>query len=343
MSMTKVVASDTSTQEVKLSPSDEVLFHSAIVNSSPNSIVGLNPAGIILSWNLAAERLFGYTSQEAIGRNIRFFVPPELWPQEEMAQAKANQGERVVELESARIHKDGRRVEISITIAPVRNGEGAIVGLVRISRDITERKRIEERLRLLVEALEATASGVVIANLQGNIMWVNSAFEKLTGYTYAEAVLANVRLLKSGKHGPAFYKTMWDTVMAGEVWKGELTNRRKDGTLYPEEMDITPIQDASGKITHFIAIKHDITERVTAAAEREKLITALQNALSEVKTLSGLLPICSSCKKIRDDKGYWSRLEEYLSKHSNTQITHGICPDCAQKMLDELSLIDPHP
>jgi PAS domain S-box-containing protein len=166
---------------------------------------------------------------------------------------------------------------------------------------------------------------------------VNPAFEKLTGYRIDEVKGQNPKMLKSGMHDDAFYKEMWGTLNNGEVWKGELINKRKDDSLYHEEMSITPMFDVTGKATHFVAIKQDISERVKASAEREKLISDLQEALAKVNTLSGLLPICASCKKIRDDSGYWSQVEVYVQHHSNASFTHGICPECAKKFLNELN------
>jgi len=120
---------------------------------------------------------------------------------------------------------------------------------------------MKSRPQLLIGALEAAANAIVITNNEGVIQWVNPAFTTLTGYRADEAVGRNPRTLKSGKHDQAFYKNLWDTVLAGRVWHGEVINRRKDGTLYTEEMTITPLKDNLGKITNFVAVKQDITER----------------------------------------------------------------------------------
>lgn len=98
-----------------------------------------------------------------------------------------------------------------------------------------------------------------------------------------------------------------------------------------------PIIDGNGNVTGLTLFLTDITERRLAALERERLITELQQALADVKTLSGMLPICSNCKKIRDDKGYWNQIESYISKHSDTVFSHSICPECAQKLYPDLS------
>ncbi len=118
-----------------------------------------------------------------------------------------------------------------------------------------------ERLRLLGSALEATAHAVVITNRNGVVEWVNPAFTHLTGYTAEEARGRKPgELLRSGEQDEAFYRTMWETILAGRVWRGRLTNRRKDGTLYLEEQTITPLRDEFGTLTHFIGVKQDLTE-----------------------------------------------------------------------------------
>lgn len=127
--------------------------------------------------------------------------------------------------------------------------------------DITERKLSEEALHLQTAALESAANAIVITNSDGNIEWANSAFTSLTGYRPGEALGRNPRFLKSGMQDPEFYRNLWSTVRAGHVWHGELENRRKDGSLYTEEMTITPVLSKSGEISHFIAIKQDVTHR----------------------------------------------------------------------------------
>lgn len=110
-------------------------------------------------------------------------------------------------------------------------------------------------------ALESAANAIVITNPQGVIEWVNPAFERLTGYTSTEAVGHTPGLLKSGRQDQAFFKQMWETITSGKVWHGELVNKRKDGTLYYEEMTITPVKDSAGKLSRFIAVKQDVNER----------------------------------------------------------------------------------
>ena len=134
--------------------------------------------------------------------------------------------------------------------------------------DVSEQKRLEEKLRLQNVALNAVANSIVVTDPKGKIEWVNPSFEKLSGYPASQAVGVRIgKLLKSGKQSESFYKDMWDTVLSGKKWNGQLINRRKDGTFYNENMTITPIQNDDGKICNFIAVKEDLTEQKSLEEE----------------------------------------------------------------------------
>ena len=141
---------------------------------------------------------------------------------------------------------------------------GHILRFIGTVLDITEQKRAAEVLHLQSNALQAAANGVVITDQNASILWVNDAFTALTGYRAAEVIGQNPRLLKSGQQDDEFYQEMWATICAGHVWRGEVVNRRKDGSLYSEEMNITPVLGSGGDITHYIAIKQDVTARKQA-------------------------------------------------------------------------------
>lgn len=120
---------------------------------------------------------------------------------------------------------------------------------------------------------------------------------------------------------------------------GELNARRRDGTLFPVEVSSVVFHDENGRSRTCVIIR-DITERKTAEVEQKRLIDELQDALAKVKNLSGLLPICASCKKIRDDQGQWQHLEVYIRNHTEADFSHGICPDCRRKLYPEHSPTD---
>ena len=168
--------------------------------------------------------------------------------------------------------------------------------IATIVRDITESKKTEEHLQLQGRALEAAANAMVITDSKGVIEWVNPAFTAYTGYSAAEAIGKNARLLKSGKNDAKFYQNLWQTVIAGKVWHGELINRRKDGTLYDEDMTITPMRDINGEIAHFIAIKQDITKRKEAEEQLLLKTTFLEAQVNS--SLDGILIIDREGKKL---------------------------------------------
>jgi PAS domain S-box-containing protein len=143
----------------------------------------------------------------------------------------------------------------------VLDDRGQVTRMVGVIQDITESKRAEHQLNLQFSALSAAANAIVITDRHGKIEWINPSFTKLTGYTAEEALGNNSRLLSSGQHPRAFYANLWTTVLAGKVWHGELINKRKGGQLYTEETTITPVADVDGQITHFVAIKLDVTEK----------------------------------------------------------------------------------
>lgn len=138
------------------------------------------------------------------------------------------------------------------------NGESCIL---TITRDITERKIAENELRMRSAALEAAANAIVITDNKGIIIWANASFQRLTSYKPEEVIGKNPNFLKSGVQEDEYYSTLWQTISAGNIWHGEIINKRKDLSLYTEEMTITPLKDNDGKISHYIAIKQDVTER----------------------------------------------------------------------------------
>lgn len=145
-------------------------------------------------------------------------------------------------------------------------------GVVVLQLDVSDRRQAEERNRLLHAALNAAANAIVITSPDAVIEWANPAFAKLTGYSPEEAVGRKPKeLISSGRQDPAFYSTLWETILRGEVWRGELVNKRKDGQLYHEALTITPVPDRSGQLAHFVAIKEDVTQRKLQEHELQRL------------------------------------------------------------------------
>jgi len=163
-----------------------------------------------------------------------------------------------------------------------------------IVRDDTERVEALESIRLNSAAIEAAANAVVITNSEGEIEFVNRAFSELTGYSQEESIGQNPRILKSGEHDDAFFADLWQTILAGETWRGEIVNKRRDGTLYMEETTITPVLDRQGEVTNFIAIKQDITEREELDRMKGEFISTVSHELrTPLTSISGALQLLS--------------------------------------------------
>jgi PAS domain S-box-containing protein len=164
-------------------------------------------------------------------------------------------------LEYRMVAADSRVVWLHDTTHVVLSAEGRPVHLRGLAIDSTKEKSAEAERTLLITAIEQSAEGIFITDAKGTIEYVNPAFCRVSGYSRAEALGKNPRILKSGKQNEAFYKRLWTTVLGGEIWQDEITNRRRDGSFYNEHMTITPVRDQHGEITHFIAIKAEVTER----------------------------------------------------------------------------------
>ena len=253
----------------------------AIVASSDDAIIGKTLEGIVTSWNLGAEKLYGYSASEAIGRSILFLAPPELPYEITEILSHIKSGEVVEHLETQQVRKDGNLLDVSITVSPVLDANGVVIGASNISRDITDRKLAEQELRKLGRIVEQSPSIIMITNKNGDIEYVNPKFTEVTGYTFEESINRNSRFLKSGYTTAQEYKKLWDTITAGGEWQGEFHNRKKDGGLYWEAARILPLWNDQNEITHYLAVKENITERRQAEDRVRQLNADLEERVEE--------------------------------------------------------------
>jgi PAS domain S-box-containing protein len=252
-----------------------------IVVHSEDKIVFANPAG---------QKLLGAESfDQLIGKPISEIIHPDVFEEVQDRIQRMMAGEKnLYPAEDIHLRLDGTSINVEVMASPLTfEGKPAAQAIIT---DITERKQAEGRLRLQSAALDAAANAILITDRAGLIQWVNPAFCELSGYTAAEAIGRNLRdLVKSGQHDQVFYKNLWDTILAGQVWRGEIINRRKDGSLYPEEETITPVRNPQGEISHFIAIKQDVTARKALEAENQDLVEQFYQAqkMDSVGQLAG--------------------------------------------------------
>lgn len=292
-------------------------FLASLVECSQDAIIGTTVEGNVLSWNRGAAQLYGYAASEMIGKHVSVLVPPDRGGEFHHALEDVGGG-HTRSFETLRVRKDGVCIDVALTLSPVRDGAGRISGIAALAHDITARKRREQETYLRTAALESTANGIVIADCRGRITWVNRAFTQLTGYTLGEVRGQTPRFLKSGAHDAAFYESLWSTVLKGEVWHGELVNRRKDGSLYDEEMTITPVRAADGSFDHFVAIKQDITGR-KRAEEELRFKTALLETESET-TIDGILVVDRSGRLLQVNRRFariFNAPQELVEKHDD--------------------------
>ncbi|MGB3095798.1 MAG: PAS domain S-box protein [Candidatus Deferrimicrobiaceae bacterium] len=230
----------------------------ALIQDAPLSIVAFDASGIIQLWNPEAERMFGWTAEEALGKPHPI-VAEEKQEEFRTFREMALQGKTFTGIEVRRRRKDGSPIDISVSTSPLRAADGTITGIMSIITDVTERKKSEETLLRLATAVEQSAEIILITDPSGAIEYVNPAFERITGYHRDEVLGKNPRLLKSGMQDHSFYEELWKTLTRGDVWSGVFQNLRKDGTLYEEEAVISPVRDASGEVINYVAVKRDVT------------------------------------------------------------------------------------
>jgi len=234
-----------------------------LVDSLPDHIYVKDRDSRFLMLNRATAQFLGVTvPEQIIGKTDADFFPRELADRFRAEEEAVMQSvEMLVNREAAVPDPAGALRWVLTTKVPLHDAQGAVIGLLGVNRDITDRKRIEEQILKLSRAVEQSATLVVICTVPGNIEYVNPKFTEVTGFTPEEVIGQNVRILKSG-HTPAEdYQQLWETLSAGRQWRGQFYNRKKNGEFYWASVNISPIKNAAGVTTHFVSVQEDVTER----------------------------------------------------------------------------------
>jgi PAS domain S-box-containing protein len=276
-------------------------FMRTVLDASPVGLILSDPNGRMVMANRKAGEIFGYADRELIGRPVEDLVPAYARAAHRNHHATIPAGAAHRPMGAGRdlrgLRKDGREVPLEIGLVPVRLADRDFVLSSII--DISARKRAEYELQWLSAAVEQGPTGVMMTDTGGKITYVNARFSQITGYAPEEVLGRRPSILKSGETPPGLYQDLWSTILAGRVWRGEIQNRRKDGSLYWHAILISPLRDSKGVITHFLALQEDVTERKHAeevAVERTRLAelgAGVGVALTREPDLRRALQLCT--------------------------------------------------
>jgi PAS domain S-box-containing protein len=272
-----------------------------IVDSSDDAIISKDLDGIISSWNKAASRLFGYEAAEVIGKPVTILIPQDRRDEESFILQQIRRGERIDHYETVRRRKDGGLIDISLTISPVRNAQGKIIGASKIARDITKRKRELDASLMLASIVETSDDAIISKNLDGIITSWNKGAERIFGYMAEEMIGKSIKVLIPREYHPE-EDTILERIRHGQrIEHYETIRQRKHGSLINVSLTVSPVADPQGKIVGASKIARDITERKRTEAQisllareaehRTKNILATVQAtvhLTQSETIDGL-------------------------------------------------------
>jgi PAS domain S-box-containing protein len=233
----------------------------AIVESTSDAIIGETLDGTITSWNGGAQTLYGYTAAEVVGKSVQVILPPDRASEEAALLASLAQGIGVPTFDTVRLAKDGGRREVSVTMSPIRDDEGRVVGVAKIARNMSVQRRAAAALRDSESLLRTIHMHFIVSitDRAGRITEVNDSFCAISGYGRDELLGQTHRIINSGVQPAEFWFDLWRTISAGRPWRGEICNRAKSGSLYWVDSVIAPFAGADGKIEKYISIRTDIT------------------------------------------------------------------------------------
>jgi PAS domain S-box-containing protein len=313
-----------------------------LVENANSIILRMDSNGDLLFMNEFGQAFFGFSEEDLIGKNVIGNIVPEIESTGRDLKLLLKQiCEKPTEFEkniNENMRKDGRLAWIEWTNKALYNEDGTVKEVFCIGSDITSRKKAEEQLSESEEQFrkifDNSPAWIAIVHINtSRILEVNESWSALTGYSREEAI--GKTAVELGLYSEELYNQVVEDARQHKSAKGIETvmtikgNQKRTLLISREVISIK-------SEPYLLAMGLDITDRKIAEKERENLIFELQDALTKVKTLSGLIPICSSCKKIRDDSGYWQQLETFVKERSEAEFTHGLCPECEKDLYQEL-------
>jgi PAS domain S-box-containing protein len=289
-----------------------------LAESSPGMIFLIDVNGYITYMNNAGAAPFNVSPKEIIGKHLMDIFPPDIAQQnlaviQNVINTKyPSHNEREMLFPSGKIWVESR-------LSPVLNKENQVVSVLVLSINITERKMAEKELRKLSRVVEQGPASVVITNREGDIEYVNQKYCDISGYSKEEVIGKNPRILNSGYHDKIYYEELWETLLSGNNWNGEILNKKKNGELYWESALISPLFNNEGDITNFVAIKEDITER----KKSEKLISMLAQSLKSINEFVSITDMEDKILFVNESylKTYGYDENELIGKHVSLVIS----------------------
>lgn len=295
-----------------------------LIQTLPDLIWLKDNDGVYLACNSRFERFFGAREAEIIGKTDYDFVDRELADFFRKNDLIAlTKGSPSVNEEWITFADDGHRELLETTKTPMFDAQGHLIGVLGIGHDITEKRQAEEELRLAASVFQNSSEGVLVTDADGTILSVNSAFTEITGYGEAEALGKKPSILRSDRHGPEFFRSMWDAIINEGCWKGEIWNRRKDGEAYLEWLTINRIEDSIGATVRYVSVFNDITDlrrkdehirhlafhdALTGLPNRSLMQDRLQHALERAQRENGRMSVTfidlDRFKAVNDELGH---------------------------------------
>ncbi|WP_265947537.1 PAS domain S-box protein [Dechloromonas sp. A34] len=260
-----------------------------VFEHSTNGVIITDAERRVVAVNPRLEEVTGYRSAELIGRNPNLFASGLHDADFYKAMWRELEANDLWRGEIVNRRKDSSLIEEWLTISVVRDSKGKLINYVGVFEDVSAERRRDSLIRRLSQAVEQSPTSIVITNLEPAIEYVNPQFFRTTGYAPEEVIGQNPRFLQSGLTPKETYAAMWQTLTAGGIWEGEFFNLRKDGSSYHERAIIAPIRENNGQITHYVAVKLDITEQRLQAIQLHRQLAALR-ALNDIVALTALEP-----------------------------------------------------